>query len=340
MQCVILAAGKGTRLHPVTHLRTKAMAPVAGKPMVERVLALFTANGVRDFILIVSPDDEDIRRHFAEPAAFGTDSIRLVPQHERLGMAHALKLAVPFLQGDFVLTACDNLVPANHIADLIEAHRTRGASATLSLMEIDPLKTASTGIVERRNGQIVRIVEKPQPEDAPSNISSLPLYLFSPKLLPCLANVQPSPRGEYELQDAIQMLIDEVGEVTGVLTESRRQLTNVDDLLALNQHFLRQEASMQDVGSNGFGPGTRLLPPVRIDDGVLIGRDCVIGPHVVIEAGCHIGDGAVIEDAVVLRNRTVEPGSHIKNRVVATVPENINDTIHRIRPDRPPAAAR
>lgn len=319
MQCVVLAAGKGTRLHPVTHQRTKAMAPVAGKPMVERVMALFTANGVRDFILIVSPTDDDIRRHFSEPATFGADSIHIVEQNERLGMAHALKLAVPHLHGHFVLTACDNLAPADHIADLLSTHQKRRASATLSLMEIDPNKTASTGIVAWRDGQIERIIEKPQPEEAPSNISSLPLYVFSPKLLPHLANVQPSPRGEYELQDAMQMLIDIDGNVFGVLTESRRQLTNVDDLLALNRHFLQFEAWQNNVRPSRIGAGSTLQSPLCIDPGAVIGRNCVIGPNVVIESGCRIGDGAVVEDAVVLRNRVIEPGRQVKNEVVAAV---------------------
>ena len=184
-------------------------------------------------------------------------------------------------------------------------------------MEIDPQRTASTGIVEWQNGQIMRIVEKPLPAEAPSNISSLPLYLFSAKLLPHLAEVQPSPRGEYELQDAIQALIDADGRVTGVLTTSRRQLTNVDDLLALNRHFLQAEASDADALAAEIGAGTEIVMPVRIGEGVGIGRDCVIGPNVSIEAGCRIGDGARIEGSIILRSGIVSAGSQIAGQVVA-----------------------
>lgn len=317
MQCVVLAAGKGRRLQPVTNRRTKAMAPVAGKPMVERVMALFVENGVCDFVMVVSPSDDEIQTHFADPARIGADSIQFVEQTERLGTAHALSLAVPFIRENFVLTACDNLVPSYHIGALLQTFRTQKANGVLSLMEIDPQKTASTGIVEWRNGQITRIVEKPLPEEAPSNISSLPLYLYSSKLLPHLAAVQPSPRGEYELQDAIQALIDTDGRVTGVLTPSRRQLTNVDDLLVLNTYFLEEDASDADLFADEIDTGTEIVMPVQIGSGTLFGRDCVIGPNVSIEAGCHIGNRVHIRDSIVLRDSVVPSDSRIQDRVVA-----------------------
>ena len=143
-----------------------------------------------------------------------------------------------------------------------------------------PEKTASTGIVAWHDGRIKRIVEKPQPEEAPSNISSLPLYVFSSKLLPHLANVQASPRGEYELQDAMQMLIDNDGGVTGVLTPSRRQLTNVDDLLALNSHFLAAEAQRADTQRWRRSALVQRLRRRCTSGRRVIGRDCVIGPDV------------------------------------------------------------
>src|SRR5262249_55582086 len=157
---------------------------------------------------------------------------------QRLGMAKALSLAAPYLHGAFIMSACDNLTPLAHVAALLNTYQSTQANATLSLMEIDIARASSTGIIEWRNDFIQRIVEKPRPEDAPSNISSLPLYVFSPKILTYLPEVQPSPRGEYELQDAIQLLIDRAGCVNGVLTPGRIQLTDMADLRALNCHYL------------------------------------------------------------------------------------------------------
>src|SRR5690606_30999802 len=104
----------------------------------------------------------------------------------RKGMAHALGLAAPLLRGDFILSACDNLVPLAHLRALVATHRTQQATATLSLMPIEPSQTSKTGVVVWEPPFVQRIVEKPKPEEAPSNISSLPLYVFAPAILELL----------------------------------------------------------------------------------------------------------------------------------------------------------
>jgi glucose-1-phosphate thymidylyltransferase len=318
MQGVILAAGKGKRLQPVTPARTKAMAPVAGKPIVARVLDLLVQTGVQDLILLVSPDDEEIVPYFEQHRPPGV-KLTFVVQHERLGMAHALGLVAPYLQGDFIMSACDNLVPPEHLAAMVANHRHEQASATLSLMEIDIAESASTGIVEWQDNTqklIRRIVEKPQPAEAPSNVSSLPLYVFSPKILELLPAVKPSKRGEYELQDAIQLLIDRCGGVTGVLTPVRWQLTNVADLLELNRHYLTVESVDGQSDQHWVDNGVHLIPPVRIDADCVLESGCTIGPYVYLEAGCRVGAGAHIENAILLRNTVVATGSTISDTVV------------------------
>lgn len=319
MQGVILAAGKGKRLQPVTPTRTKAMAPVAGKPIVARVFDLLVQNGVNEVILLVSPDDNAIGPYFERHAPPGV-RVTFVVQHERLGMAHALGLVAPHLHGDFIMSACDNLVPPEHVAALLATHRREQANATLSLMEIEIAHSASTGIVEWETGAeghlIRRIVEKPQPHEAPSNVSSLPLYVFSPRVLDYLPQVRPSPRGEYELQDAIQLLINHSGRVTGVLTDVRWQLTNVHDLLELNRHYLAVEQAQPPAHLQPFTQGVHVIPPVRIDADCVLEPACVIGPHVYLEPGCRIGAGARIENAILLRNTVVEAGAVIAGTVV------------------------
>jgi glucose-1-phosphate thymidylyltransferase len=314
LQGVILAAGKGKRLQPVTPARTKAMAPVAGKPIVARVLDLLVQSGVQDLLLLVSPDDEDIIPYFEQHTPPGV-KITFVVQHERLGMAHALGLVTPYLHGDFIMSACDNLVPPEHLAEMVATHQREQANATLSLMEIDIAESASTGIVEWQDSTqkfIRRIVEKPQPHEAPSNVSSLPLYVFSAKILDFLPEVKPSKRGEYELQDAIQLLIDRRGSVTGVLTPVRWQLTNVADLLELNRHYL----TVESLHPQDDRPGVQLIPPVRIDADCVLEAGCTVGPYVYLETGCRVGTGAHIENAILLRNAIVDAGAMISNAIV------------------------
>jgi glucose-1-phosphate thymidylyltransferase len=316
MQGVLLAAGKGTRLQPLTLARSKAMAPLAGRPMGARVADLLVAQGIRELIIVVSPSDEEIQPYFAERASFDVP-VRFVLQHERMGMAHALSLAAPLLTGDFILSACDNLVPLHHVQELVATHRAQNATATLSLMEIDIQQSSKTGVVEWHSPYVRRIVEKPKPEHAPSNISSLPLYLFSPVLLELLPLVQRSERGEYELQDAIQMLIERTGGVTGVLTPTRQQVTNAADLLALNLHHLDEAQSLIHVESH-LPHDVMLIPPVVIERDVEIGPGCVIGPRVYVEERAFIGAGAQLANALVLRGAGVAAGQHVSDEVVAT----------------------
>jgi len=264
MQGVILAAGKGSRLHPITLRRSKAMVPVLGKPLVERVMEDMHANGVRDFVLVVSPDDRDIARYFRLESTLEAD-VRFVYQVKRLGMADALRQAAPLINDDFLLSACDNLTSADYVGQMIAAwQREPRPNAVLSLMPVARDRISSTGIVELDGEWVVRIVEKPSPEEAPSNVSSLPLYCFGSTLLEYLPKVQLSPRGEYELQDAIQMLIEHEGRIRGVFVERRLTVTGPADLLNINRHYLVSGDSSPQLAPHTVGPNTRLITPLHI----------------------------------------------------------------------------
>lgn len=317
MQGVILAAGKGTRLHPLTARRSKAMAPVAGMPLVARVMATLSANGIQRFVLVAAPQDTELRDYFGDGGRHGL-TIDYVEQGERLGMAHALGQATHVIDGPFVLSACDSLVDSSHIGALLAAHREHQAAATLSLMPVAREQIARTGIVEWTPPFVRRIIEKPDPAQAPSNIASLPLYVFAPDVLALLPDIRPSARGEYELQDAIQQLIDRTGRVTGVFAPARRQVTDAADLLAMNRSFLREQAGVRVADSAQVGANVRLAGPVLVEEDVCIGADAVIGPEVYIEQGAQIGAQAHIARAVVLRYARIEAGTEITDQIVST----------------------
>ncbi len=317
MQGIILAAGKGSRLQHITLTRSKAMLPILGKPIVERVMEDLAMNGVNDFILVVSPDDHYITHYFRRESEIQGE-VRFVYQPKRLGMADALCCAAPLVTGDFILSACDNLVSAHHVARMLDAWRSvPHPTAILTLMSVEPDRFGSVGIVEMEGAWVKRIVEKPRPEDAPSNISSLPLYCFTPRILDYLPEVPRSPRGEYELQDAIQMLVERDGRVGGVTCERRLTLTSSADLLAINQHYLINGNDRPQLAPYTVGPNTQLITPLRIENGTLIGANCVIGPNVYIERDCHIGEGVTIRNAVLLRESSVPAGATIIDQVVS-----------------------
>ena len=314
---IILAAGRGERLRPITLSRSKAMAPILGKPIVERVMDSLAANGVSKFLLVISPNDSDITHYFRHKSAIPAD-VHFACQPEPLGMAHALACAAPFIDSEFILSACDNLVSAADVGRMLAVwHGSLRPNAVLALMTVEPEQVSKGGIVEMEGPWVTRIVEKPSPAEAQSNIYSLPLYCFSLRVLDYLSQVSLSPRGQYELQDAIQRLIELEGRVCGASIPHRLTLTSPQDLLAINRHYLTQGAGPFPFTPHAIGPGTHLIPPLCIEQGTIIGADCTIGPNVYVESGCQIGDRVTICDSVVLRGRTVPDGATVQDQVLS-----------------------
>ncbi len=317
MQAVILAAGRGTRLHPITANRTKAMCPVVGKPMVERVMDTLVANGISEFILVISPDDPEIIDYFENKSKIEA-KVQFVIQTEQLGMGHALLQAAPYIQDDFILSSCDNLVDDSVILRMLTMWVSDPPpNGILALLRVGPDELTRMGVVELDDGQrILRIVEKPTLEEAPSDIGSVPIYLFSQKLVEYLNLIEPSPRGEYELQDAMQKMIEKEGDVFGLLLPGRIDLTHPEDLLRLNIHYLVNGQPQTRLNLDNLGAGTKYVSPVQIEAGVTIGTDCILGPNVYIEGCASIGDGVRLENCVVLRGSEIEPGMRIKDQVI------------------------
>lgn len=317
MQAVLLAAGKGSRLHPITFKRSKAMLPILGKPIVARVLDTLVENSLQDFILVISPDDREIVNYFeAEPRL--DVRMQFVVQPERRGMADALSCAAPLIREDFLLTASDNLVSKVDISQMLTLWKSAPQlGGILALMEVPPEKIKSVGIVEMEGEWVRLIIEKPDPAQISGNIASLPLFIFPKRILDYLPEVPLSSRGEYELQDAIQMLIERDGHVRGYRTAGRLTLTSPVDLLNLNRHYLVDGNANHHAAPKSVGRNTNLIPPLYIEAGVVIGAGCEVGPNIYIERDCQIGDGATLRESVLLRGVTVPAKAHIEGQVVS-----------------------
>ncbi len=315
VQAVILAAGRGTRLYPITASRTKAICPVVGKPIVERVMEPLIANGIRDFVLVTNPEDEEIVQHFRSDTQIEAN-VTLIPQTEQLGMGHALMQAAPLIYEDFVLSSCDNLVTESEIRRMLAIWQAEQPNGMLTLLEVGPEEITRMGIVALAGDWVERIVEKPTLAEAPSNIGSVPLYIFSRRLIEYLPLIPASPRGEYELQDAIQMLIERDGKVRGLMLTGRMDLTLPADLLRINLHYLRNESAGAQGSSLPRSAGVRFLAPARVGDKTVIGPNSVIGPNVYIEGDCTIGAGVRLENCVVLRGSNLPDRAKIANEII------------------------
>jgi bifunctional UDP-N-acetylglucosamine pyrophosphorylase/glucosamine-1-phosphate N-acetyltransferase len=291
------------------------MVPVIGKPVVERVMEPLANQGIRQFIVVISPEDFEIQEHFEEELEIDAE-VTLVPQPDPQGMGHALMHAAPYIQGHFLLSACDNLVKEAEIQRLLAFWQQHQPDALLTTLKVGPLEIVRMGIVELIKDRVIRIVEKPNLQEAPSDIGSVPLYIFSTNLLGQLNKIIPSKRGEFELQDAIQMLIEVGGDVRAIQLSDRSDLTTPMDLLELNLQFFMNGNIESRIPLENIASGAQFNQPVYIEDQVVLGDHCQIGPNVYLESGCIVGEGACLRNCMVLRNREVPAKTIAENKLI------------------------
>ncbi|RQH01947.1 UTP--glucose-1-phosphate uridylyltransferase AglF [Natrarchaeobius oligotrophus] len=203
MQAVVLAAGEGTRLRPLTEDKPKVLVEVDGKPLLEDVFDNLLEIGVTELIVVVGYRKEQIIERYGD--AYEGVPITYTHQREQLGLAHAILQAEPHVEEDFVLMLGDNIFRAN-LADVINRQREERADAAFLVEEVPYEEASRYGVLDTNEyGEIVEVTEKP--DDPPSNLVMTGFYTFTPAIFHACHLVQPSDRGEYELPDAIDLLI-------------------------------------------------------------------------------------------------------------------------------------
>ena len=307
---IILAAGRGTRMRDLTRERPKAMLPVVGQPIIGRVLGQLSRAGLSEVIIVVASDDRHVRPYFEANPPAGVQ-LTFVTQSAPRGMAQALLEAAPYIRAPFILTACDSLYPDEHYQQLAQKHGQGNSPATLTLIEAPPEVIVRASSVELVNDRVVRVVEKPALADAPSNIASLALYAFELRILDYLQRVQPSSRGELELQDAIQLMIAASGGLAALTTPWRWELTAPEDLLLVNLNVLAMTPALRV-----SPPGLAVTPPVFVEAGVSLPAEAQLGPNVYLESGARIGAKARLKNCVVLRSGLVSPGQTVEEALI------------------------
>ena len=298
---VILAAGRGSRLKEVTAHRSKAMAPVAGNPIIMRVIDALTEAGIRHFVIVGAPHDHELQQLCST-----LSNTTFITQENPLGSGDALKGAEPFVPDPFLVCACDSLISSQDITTLI-AHHTPDSAATLSIIEVAPeVSLGARSVVMMEGDRVTSIIEKPRPEERLSNLSSLPLYILTKGIFEAIAGLQPSARGEYELPEAFRELVKHRKVIRGVRASTRHDLTDQQDLLTLNELFLKKlSPEVQVHPSVVLPPSVKLVAPVLIEEGVTIDENVTLGPLVYLERGASVRKGISVRRSIVLRNATV-----------------------------------
>ena len=197
MKAVVLAAGEGQRMRPLTATRPKVMLPIVGKPILEHLLNEVKAAGISEFIFVVGYCDKQVRSYFGGGEKWGV-KIAYSEQRKQLGTADAIRMVATVVDGNFLVINGDVIINRADIKRLMKS-----AHNTMSVFEVkDP---AGLGIVELSDDKVVGIYEKTQ--RPPSLMANAGLYLFTPEIFEAIAKTEKSPRGEYEITDSLQILM-------------------------------------------------------------------------------------------------------------------------------------
>lgn len=311
MQAVILAAGEGKRLRPLTHTMPKAMVPVANRPILEYIIRALEKNGIREIIVVVGYKKEHVIRHLNTLDI----PVRVVVQEKQLGTAHALACAAPLITGDFLLLPGDNYVDTASIARIMEEK-----NAVLTREHLHP---SNFGVLVIRDGLVKEVIEKPQ--EAPGFTVSTGIFSLDPSFLKYLE--------ETEIPDAVNRMIRAGTPLKAVAAADWQDAVYPWDLLKLNAALLRN-VRQERAGKSGpgvvirgrvsigkgttIGPNTTILGPVVIGDDCDIGANCVIMPETSIGGRVRIEPFTMIGQSVILDDVSIGSHSRVMEAVVGT----------------------
>ena len=322
MQCVILAAGEGKRMRPLTATRPKVMLPLANRPMIEHLVLAARDAGIRDILLVTGYMEAAIRDHFGDGKAFGVRIEYAVQRHQR-GTSDALMRARGWVEGDFLLMNGDMVVTGSDIGRII--------SADPACMGIYPSDhPGDYGVVQVAGDEVTGLQEKTK--NPRGNLVNAGIYHFSRDIFPTLDRVTVSPRGEFELTDALATLIGE-GRLKGLELGSWIDVGYPWDLLAANEAMMDAlPSSVQGTVEEGVvmggpvsvGPGSVVRTGTCIDGPCCIGRDCRIGPHAYIRGStaigdrCHIGHATEVKNSIILSGTNLPHFNYLGDSVVGS----------------------
>lgn len=310
MQAIVLAAGEGSRMRPLTLSRPKVMVPVGGKPFLEHLVRRSIESGVTKFVFVVGYRSGVVVDHFKDGENFGVD-IEYVLQNEQLGTGHALMMAEDQAEDRFLVLNGDVLTDTTSLKRIGESE---GAAVAAKGVE----EPSRYGVFEVEEDRLRSVVEKSL--SPPSNLANAGIYQFRRNIFEVLGDVPKSVRGEFELTDGINSLISRGEDIEVVEIEDWIEVGRPWDVLEANKILISKigpavlgevEPGATLLGDVSIGEGTLIRSGSYIVGPVVIGKSCDIGPNCFIRPFTCVGDKVRIGNAVEIKNSAIMDGTNV-----------------------------
>lgn len=321
MKAVILAAGEGSRMRPLTYTRPKVMLPIANRPILEHLLLEAKQAGIGEFVFVVGYCHEQVRAYFGNGKRWGVNIVYR-RQARQLGTADAVRMAEGLIDENFLVLNGDAIINRDDIRRLAEKSQT-----CISTLEVkDP---SGYGILELKNGKVVKIHEKSK--TPPGRTANAGLYLFTPDIFRAISLTPKSPRGEYEITDSLQLLLGEGKDICINELHSWLDLSYPWDLLEANERLMSglEAENLGEVEENVVlkGPvrigknstvkaGAYIVGPVIIGEGCDIGPNCFIRPSTAIGDNCHVGNAVEVKNTIAMKGTRIPHLNYIGDSVI------------------------
>jgi glucose-1-phosphate thymidylyltransferase len=324
MKGLILSGGKGTRLRPITYTSAKQLVPVANKPVLFRVIEAIHEAGITDIGIVVGDTAAEIKAAVDSGSRWGV-RITYIHQEAPLGLAHAVKISQDFLTNDrFVMFLGDNVIEGG-ISPLIRQFGESDWNAQIVLTRVS--NPQQYGVAELKKGRIVRLVEKPR--DPPSNLALVGIYMFDQTIFEAVNAITPSWRGELEITDAIQWLVEGGYTVYPYIHEGWWIDTGkMEDMLDANRLVLEE---LEPAVTGYVDRDSKLVGKVIIEEGAEIFNSVIRGPAIIGQdtriVNSYIGPFTSIYHHCVVRDSEVEHSIVLEHSHILDIPQRIEDSL-------------
>jgi bifunctional UDP-N-acetylglucosamine pyrophosphorylase/glucosamine-1-phosphate N-acetyltransferase len=336
MKAIVLAAGKGVRLQPITATRPKHLIKLGGKPILEHCLNALKASGINEALIVIHYMGEKIRNYFGNGKDLGL-KIEYAEQDAVKGTGHAISITEPYVKGEFLVVYGDLLFTNEAVKSVITLHRKEKPAMSMAVVPVK--ETEDYGIVElEKNNRVRRIVEKPRQGEAPSNLANAGIYVFTEVIFEKIKKTAASSRGEWEITDAISTLLRDEEPVlaTQISADDWMDIGRPWDLLEANRWVLtkmkHEVCGLVEDGAHLLGPitvaensrirsGAYIEGPAFIDEKTDIGPNCYIRPYTSIGANVRVGNACEIKNSIIMDKTHVGHLSYVGDSILG---ENCN----------------